>query len=439
MLRRTFLQLAAAAPLAAARRPNVIMILADDLGYAGIGVQGCKDVPTPRIDSIAASGVRFTSGYVSCPVCSPTRAGLMTGRYQQRFGHEFNPGPADQAEENFGLPLSETTIADRMKALGYRTGMVGKWHLGYKPDLHPTKRGFEEFFGFLGGANDYFHTERRQRDSIYRGTEKVEEKEYLTRAFAREAAAFIERRKTDPFFLYLAFNAVHGPLQADKEYLARFSTIAEERRRTHAAMLTALDDGVGAVLDKVRGAGLENDTLILFVSDNGGPTPQTTSSNAPLRGFKGQVWEGGIRVPFLAKWKGTIPAGRTVNDPVIALDVLPTAVAAAGGAVPRGLDGVNLLPRMTGKSSAAPHESLYWRFGAQGAIRKGDWKLTRLQGEAPHLANLGQDIGEQKNLAETEPAKLRELTADWDKWNAELKAPAWRTERQGRAERKKKR
>src|SRR6266542_2102292 len=219
MNRREFLQgiggLAAAPVLgrsAAARKPNILLIVADDLGYAELGVQGNKDIPTPNVDSIARNGVRFTSGYVSCPVCSPTRAGLNTGRYQQRFGHEFNPGPEEAAETQFGLPLTETTLAARMKALGYSTGMVGKWHLGYRPELHPQKRGFDEFFGFLGGAHPYL-SNGRKGGAILRGTEPVEEREYLTDAFAREALAFIDRHHREPFFLYLPFNAVHAPMQ----------------------------------------------------------------------------------------------------------------------------------------------------------------------------------------------------------------------------------
>lgn len=428
MNRRQFL-LSAAGALSAAqtppRKPNIVLLFADDLGYAGIGAQGSTDIPTPNIDSIARNGVRFTNGYVSCPVCSPTRAGLMTGRYQQRFGHEFNPGPAGEASDGFGLSLAETTVADRLKRLGYATGMVGKWHLGFKPEFHPMKRGFDEYFGFLGGANPYL--DPNSRGPILRGTAKVEENEYLTDAFRREAVSFLDRHRGSPFFLYLAFNAVHNPLQATAKYEQRFASIQDPKRRTYAAMTAALDDAVGAVLTKLRETGEEHNTLVFFISDNGGPTPQTTSRNTPLRGFKAQTYEGGIRVPFLMQWKGRIPAGKVDARPVISLDVHPTAVAAAGGSIPpeAKLDGVNLLPFVAGRDAARPHESLYWRFGAQWAIRQGDWKLVQSAGEKPELFDLSKDIAESRDLAAEQPEKAAQLDAAWRAWSAELAPPKW--------------
>lgn len=443
----TVSRLGEAAEPATAGHPNVIVILSDDEGYADVGYQGCPDIPTPNIDSMARSGVRFSSGYVSCPVCSPTRAGLMTGRYQQRFGHEFNPGAQGQSDPNFGLPLEQFTIADRMKAAGYVTGMVGKWHLGFQPQYHPLRRGFGEYFGFLGGAHDYL----KPGGTILRGTEPVDETEYLTDALGREAVDFIDRHARERFFLYLAFNAVHSPLQATDKYMERFAGIADPRRRQHAAMLSALDDNVGRVLTKLREEGLEESTLIFYLSDNGGPTAQTTSSNVPLRGVKGQVFEGGIRVPFLMQWKGRLPAGKVYEQPAIALDILPTALAAAGARVPQDgtLDGVNLLPHLTGNQTKPPHEALFWRFGAQAAVRMGDWKLIRLQAAATRpagagaaaaqraatlggptqLYNLAKDISEENNLAETLPEKVAELQQALDRWNAQLSEPRW----QGRA------
>ncbi len=414
-------------------RPNVVAILADDLGYADVGFQGCKDIPTPHIDSLARSGVRCTSGYVSGPYCSPTRAGLLTGRYQQRFGHEFNPGNGPDA----GLPLSETTIADRLKAAGYVTGLVGKWHLGNAPKFHPQKRGFDEFFGFLGGAHPYLPG---RGAPIYRGTEVVHEKEYLTDAFAREAVAFIDRHKAKPFFLYLAFNAVHTPMQATEPRLKRFEAIAEKPRRTYAAMTAAMDEAVGRVLGKLRSAGLEEDTLIFFFSDNGGPTMRGTTINAsrntPLRGSKRTTLEGGIRVPFVVRWKGKLPAGKVYDLPVIQLDVLPTALAAAGVAVrPEWqLDGVDLLPYLGGRNGSPPHETLYWRLGQQTAIRRGDWKLVRydstVDGEPgrvtpARLYDLARDVGEANDLAAKQPERARELEAAWRKWSDQLARPRW--------------
>jgi len=429
---------------AEARKPNILIILSDDHGYADVGFQGCRDIPTPNLDTLAQRGVRFTNGYVSGPYCSPTRAGLLTGRYQQRFGHEFNPGGAPK--ENFGLPLSETTIADRLKAAGYVTGLVGKWHLGSDPQFLPQRRGFDEFFGFLGGGHSYLPG---QGAPIYRGTEEVKEKEYLTDAFAREAVNFIERHQRDPFFLYLAFNAVHTPMHATDARLERFASITDKQRRTYAAMLTALDEGVGRVLDTLRAAELERDTLIVFLSDNGGPTMRGTtingSRNDPLRGSKRTTLEGGIRVPFLLSWKGSLPEGTRFEQPVIQLDVLPTVLAAAGVKVESDwkLDGVNLIPYVKGETSTPPHDALYWRLGAQTAIRQGDWKLVSYDRTAdetnktsdvtsepdvtkPRLYNLARDIGETEDLSGANPQKVAELENLWKDWASQLKEPLWR-------------
>jgi arylsulfatase A-like enzyme len=314
-----------------------------------------------------------------------------------------------------------------MKDLGYATGMTGKWHLGYKPEFHPQKRGFDDFFGFLGGAHSYVDANADRANLILRGTQPVDEKEYLTDAFAREAVAFIDRNHTRPFFLYLPFNAVHAPLQSLEKYLARFSSIQDERRRTFAAMQSAMDDAVGRVLKTLRESKLEENTLIFFISDNGGPTPNTTSGNGPLRGYKAQVLEGGIRIPFMMQWKGRIPAGKVYNEPVIGLDIHPTAVAAAGGSIPASakLDGVNLLPFITGSSKGRPHDRLFWRFGPQAAVRMGDWKLLRMAGGEWELYNLAQDIGEKNNRAATDPAKAKELEAAFNEWNAQLMEPKW--------------
>ncbi len=441
--RREFLATAFLAPFAASaqtRKPNIVLLVADDLGFAEIGVHGCKDIPTPHIDSIAKSGVRFSNGYVSCPVCSPTRAGLLTGRYQQRFGHEFNPGPANQASGDFGLPLSETTLANRLKDLGYATGMVGKWHLGYRPEYLPLKRGFDEFFGFPGGAHSYLDWKDRGREGnpVMRGDTVVEENTYLTDAFAREAAAFIEKHRSRPFFLYVPFNAVHAPLEAIHKYQDRFAAISDPKRRTYAAMMSAMDDAIGAILGKLRQHNIEDDTLVFFVSDNGGPTVQTTSSNHPLRGYKGQVYEGGIHVPFLVQWKRRLPKGVVYDNPVIALDILPTAVAAAGGTPAANLDGVNLLPYLTGQNKAAPHEALYWRFGPQWAVRKGDWKLLSAAQGSAELYNLAEDLSEKSNLASSQPAKAKELQAAYDAWNAKNIPAKWRTIRERGGQKKKK-
>ncbi len=408
------------------RKPNIIVILTDDQGYAELGCQGSKEIPTPNIDSLAKNGVRFTSGYVSCPVCSPTRAGLLTGRYQQRFGHELNPRPPERAEENFGLPLTETTLPSRLKAAGYKTGMMGKWHLGYKEGYRPLDRGFDEFYGFLAGARQYTNPEQMWQRIMMRNTQTAESDEYVTDALGREATAFIDRHAKEPFFLYLSFNAVHGPIQATEKCLKRFPNIADKKRRTFAAMLSAMDDAVGGVLDALRRNGIEEETLVFYLSDNGGPTNQTTSRNDPLRGFKGQVLEGGIRVPFLLQWKGRVPAGKVYDKPVTSLDIAHTSLAAAGvNTSDAKLDGVDIIPYLTGKSEEAPHDALYWRYGNQFAVRKGNWKMLKMGDKSPELYDLAADIGESRNLASEKPEKLKELEEQYAKWNSELVKPLW--------------
>ncbi|RIK85622.1 MAG: sulfatase [Planctomycetota bacterium] len=435
-------------------KPNIVVIVGDDMGYADLGVHGCRDIATPHLDALASAGVRCTNGYVSGPYCSPTRAGLLTGRYQTRFGHEFNPGAGLRAQTaggrrqrradeaggavtSFGLPLSETTMADRLRAAGYVTGLVGKWHLGSEPQFHPRRRGFDEFFGFLGGAHPYVAGEG---PAILRGDTAVDEKEYLTDALAREAVQFIERYRDEPFFLYLAFNAVHTPMQADEARLAKFQSIPDETRRTYAAMMSAMDDAVGRVAATVAQTGLEENTLVFFISDNGGPRLRSTSvngsDNSPLRGSKRTTLEGGVRVPFFVKWPARLKAG-VYDKPVIQLDILPTVLAAAGIEAPADarFDGVDLLPYLVGENPAPPHEALYWRLGPQMAIRQGDWKLVRynpaIDGEpgratAAKLYNLAEDIGEQHDLAAAMPEKASELQAAWDACNASNVVPLWR-------------
>ncbi|ADB16003.1 sulfatase [Pirellula staleyi DSM 6068] len=409
-----------------ASRPNIVVIVGDDMGYHDLGVHGCKDIPTPHLDALATSGVRCTSGYVSGPYCSPTRAGLLTGRYQQRFGHEFNPGPTPTGE--IGLPLSETTLADRLKKVGYKTGMVGKWHLGNDEKRHPLSRGFDEFFGFLGGARTYFATPGNASagTKLLRGREVVDEKEYLTDAFAREAVAYIDRSKASPFFLYLTFNAVHTPMEASQKYLDRFTAVSDPKRQKYCAMMSAMDDAVGQVVAKLEREKLLENTLIFFVSDNGGPTAANTGDNTPLRGFKATTWEGGIRVPYFVSWKGKIPAGKTYDQPVIQIDFVPTALAAAGAPAAEKTDGVNLLPYLTFENKEAPHASLFWRFGPQTAIRHGNYKLVMTRDlDKPALYDLAADISETKDLSADKPEIVAQLTAAYDAWNQENIPAAW--------------
>jgi len=435
-----------AAPASSAdRKPNVIVILADDLGFADLGVQGGKDIPTPHIDSLAKNGTRFTQAYVSCPYCSPTRAGLNTGRYQTRFGHEYNePGP--MGRESFGLPLAEKTIGDRLKVLGYKTGAIGKWHLGYSTDRRPMARGYDEFYGTLANTPFFkptnFVDSRKSPDPM-----PVEDPDYYTTdAYAQRAVEFITAHKAEPFCLYLPFNACHVPSQAPPKYLDRFPQIEKQERKLYAGMLSAMDDAVGRVLAALREAKIEENTLIFFTADNGGPMTkmgQNGSNNAPHRGQKGDVWDGGIHVPLFVQWKGHLPAGKVDDRLVISLDILPTAVAAAGGTVSTDwqLDGVNLLPYLEGTNAAAPHDYLCWRFGPQWAIRQGNWKLAQGFDEAanptpgqpdkykvvaqPQLFNLASDPGETKDLAAAQPERVATMKALYDQWNANNKEPAW--------------
>lgn len=440
----SFLLVTPLVPSCAARKPNILVIVGDDMGYADVGFHGCSDIPTPHLDALARSGMRFTNGYVSGPYCSPTRAGLMTGRYQQRFGHEFNPSMQESRASGAGLPLTETTMADRFKAAGYRTAMFGKWHLGANDNQHPLSRGFEQFYGFLDGEHSYLEPRENPNSPVLDGRTPVSEMKYLTEEIADRAEAFIQKQGQQPFFLYLPFNAVHTPMHAIEKYLQRFPNISDPQRRTYAAMMSALDDAVGRVVAALRATKLEEDTLIFFISDNGGPMMPTTtingSINKPLRGSKRQTYEGGIRVPFVISWKGRVPAGKTFEHPVIQLDVLPTALAAAAIKPPSAtkFDGVNLLPFLTGKQKGAPHDTLYWRMGNMMAIRRGAWKLVKtregrldtdvnalsdLSGAA--LYNLAEDIGEQRDLAAQHPDKAKALAAAWRQWNQQLAQPLW--------------
>ncbi len=452
--------------------PNIVLLVADDLGYGELGCQGNDEIPTPHIDSIAQNGVRFTNGYVTASFCSASRAGLMTGRYQARFGYEFNPIGAFNEDPDAGLPTSEKTLADALVDSGYVTGMFGKWHLGGTAKYNPIRRGFDEFFGFLheghyfvprpydgvstwlrrkvlpGGKTggrwisedgklaytDHMgHTEPDYDadNPIYHDGQPVVEPEYLTDAFTREAVDFIDRNADKPFFLYLPYNAVHSPMQGADAYMEKFSGIKDLQRRIFAAMLANLDDSVGEVLAKLREEGIEENTLIFFISDNGGPTRELTSSNLPLRDGKGSVYEGGLRVPFLAQWKGRLPAARVYEKPVWSLDIFATAVALAGASTDKKkvYDGVNLMPYLTGEDDSSPHEELFWRIGSKTAVRVEDWKLlknpVRGKGEDWELYNLASDIGEMKNLAGENAAKLSELKTVWERYNSQMIDPVW--------------
>jgi arylsulfatase B len=456
---------------AAEPRPNVVLLVADDLGYGELGCYGGREIPTPRLDSLARDGVRFTSGYVTAPFCAASRAGLLTGRYQTRFGFEFNPIGAANADPNTGLPLGEITLADALRNAGYATGLIGKWHLGGTARFHPQRRGFDEFFGFLHEGHYYVpppwegvttwlrrtalpdgsqgrwtspdgrivwstHLGTREPDydadnPLLRSSQPVDEPAHLTDAVTREAESFLERHRAQPFFLYVAYNAVHSPMQGADRYLARFAHIEDIHRRLFAAMLAHLDESVGRILEKLRTLNLEENTLVVFLSDNGGPTRELTSSNQPLRGGKGQLYEGGIRVPFLMRWPGRIPAGRVEDRPVISLDLFATTLAAAGIAPPEDnapRDGVNLLPYVAGSDDRLPHARLYWRLGQNAALREGEWKLVRQatgrRAPAPwRLYNLSADVAEARDLAPEQPQILDQLIDAWTAIDAAMPRP----------------
>lgn len=395
----------------------------------------------------------------------------MTGRYQTRFGYEFNPIGAKNEDPNAGLPVREKTIADILVDSGYITGMFGKWHLGGTAKYNPIRRGFDEFFGFMheghyfvpppydgvttwlrrkvlpGGGEGLWisqdgkllyttHMGNTEPDydadnPIYRDGQPVVETEYFTDAITREAVSFINRHADKPFFLYVPYNAVHSPLQGADAYMERFTHIEDIQRRIFAAMLSNMDDSVGAILETLRAESLEENTLIFFLSDNGGPTRELTSSNAPLRDGKGSVYEGGNRVPFLMQWKGELPEGAVYDKPVWSLDIFATAAGVSGAILDdrKRYDGVNLIPYLKNEDESAPHQSLFWRVGTRAAIRVGDWKLLRNprrgQGNQWELYNLANDISESNDMSATHPEKRAELLDAWNAYNAQMIDPVW--------------
>ena len=408
--------------------PNLIIILTDDQGYGDVGFNGCTDIPTPNIDRIAENGVVFTNGYVSYGVCGPSRAGLITGRYQDRFGFGRNPLFAPN-DPNQGLPLTEETLASALDKVGYQTMAIGKWHLGAHKSQRPLNRGSDEFFGFLTGGHKYFPENWTLDDisgvnsqfaayntKLLKNDSRINEKEYLTDALSREAVSFVERNTDSPFFLYLAYNAPHTPLQATEKYLERFTHIDNKKRKTYAAMVSSVDDGVGNLLDKLAELDIHENTIVFFLSDNGGPYKTNGSNNNPLREGKGSLYEGGVHVPFAVQWPKNIPQGKRYNQPVISLDIFATAAAYAGANPTNDLDGVNLVPFLTGEEKGIPHEQLFWRKydAKEYATRKGDMKLLSLKDEQEELYNLDKDISEKNPLESKEDVqKLNDLYKDW--------------------------
>lgn len=438
---------AQAQPARPSFKPNVIVLFTDDQGYADVSANGCKDYQTPHLDSIARDGVKCTSGYVSQPQCSPSRAGMLTGRHQSRFGHEENP-PSDGTPLH-GLPATERTLADHLRAAGYATGHVGKWHQGSHSSHNALRRGFAESVtvdathdgpeAMAADKADWkkrFPAARGKYGLLHRNGTPEPMVKYVADALADEAVAFVDRHKGEPFLLYWAHPFPHVPQTADAKYLKRVEHIKDEKRRVYAAMMLAVDDGVGRLLDAVRRHGLDQQTLIFYMSDNGGPADgRLPCDNTPFRGAKGGMYEGGVRVPYFVRWTGTLPAGQTYDRPVSTLDILPTALAAAGVKPPadRPLDGVDLVPFLTGKRSGDPHSRLYWRYLRRGtfAIRDGDWKVMKERGknEKPKLFDLANDPGETNDQADKHPDRAAALLAAYEAWAKDLPKPLWNNDR----------
>lgn len=422
-------------------KPNIILVFADDLGYADLGCQGSSDIRTPHIDGLASDGVRFTAGYVTAPQCGPSRAGLISGLNQARFGYLDN-------KNNQGLPSSEKvpTIAEYLKVQGYSTGIIGKWHIGDEPEYsqeiveasRPWNKGFDYSLMIHRGMSHYFPyrvdgmTWMTSRDREPKLTEVMEgsreitlkdfpEEFYLTDIISHESVNFIHRHKDEPFFLYVAYNAPHTPLVAREKDMAVNGHITDPSRLKFAGMMTALDRGVGEIRTALEQTGLDQRTLIFFISDNGGPTSKNTSRNDPLSGFKGDVLEGGIRVPFIACWPGVIPGGNVLDEPVSTLDIIPTAVELAGGKLNPELDymGVDLVPYMTGNSSHLPREYLVWRWRNKMALRQGELKVVQPFEELPHsgLYNLSENIRETPETKLTNEEMQHDLEKRLRSWN----------------------
>ncbi len=440
--------IAAPATAAAPDRPNLVLLLADDLGYGDLGSYGGRDVPTPHLDRLAREGVRLTDAYVTCPACAPSRLSIMGGAYPQRFGMTWND---DRSAHT--LPATQALLPEVLRAAGYRTAQIGKWNL-----VRKAEGVFDEVHDYIEWESDFLP----QADGRYIGSNATTSpgfassktqgwgadgtgEEYLTDRLARKAAEFIGRNATRPFFLSVGFNAVHSPWQGRAADRARFAHLPHEVQQLYASMLAALDDGVGRIAAALRAHGLEENTLVVFLSDNGpakgGPHiegwkrdwPQRqliVGSAGPWRGAKTDLWEGGIRIPWIVRWPARLRTGAEYRAPVIANDLLPTFAAAAGAHLPAAtkVDGTDLLPFLRGERAGGPHGTLYWKIKSATALRRGDWKLVQLAPEwRPQLFNLAEDPGETRDLATAQPALTRELQAAWAEWNAPLPPPARKT------------
>ena len=421
----------------AQQKTNIIFLFADDAGYHDFGFQGSTTFPTPNLDKLASEGMLFTEAYTTDSVCGPSRAGLLTGIYQQRYGIEENNVPGYMSDsskligDEMGLPLHLNTIADYLNPLGYKSIILGKWHLGNADKYHPLNRGFNEFYGFRGGARSFWPLSQksafeRPEDRMEYGFGNYQEpSKYLTDAIADEACNFIEKNQKKPFFMYVSFNAVHTPLEATQADLDQVKGL-EGKRKILAAMNIALDRACGQILDKLKELGLDKNTLIVFSNDNGGPDVSMTC-NYPLSGCKSNFLEGGIRVPFIMKFPSIIKPGSKYTKSISMLDMLPTFVNLAGGDASKikGLDGVDLMPYITNKNTEAPHKKLFWKIGNRAVVREGDWKLLRYPDRPAELYNIANDIGENNDLASKYPDKVRDLYKTLFEWEGQLERPLW--------------
>ena len=420
--------------------PNVIVIISDDQGYADVGFHGSEEIFTPNIDRIANNGVIFSEGYVSYAVCSPSRAGLITGKYQNRFGYTRNIllAPKDSL---MGLPISEQTLPDVLRKANYKTKAIGKWHLGAHESLVPERRGFDEFFGFLIGGHRYFPGDltindlteaRRQMDGyvtrIYDNGKRIDTKKYLTEELSDNAVQFIEDNSDNPFFIYLSYNAPHTPLQATERDLERNKHIEVEKRRTYAAMVSSMDDGIGLILDKLEEKKITDNTIVIFFSDNGGVEWYNFSDNGVLRGIKGDFFEGGIRVPFTMQWPKKIKPGITYDKPIIALDVFATVASAASAEkyIKNDIDGVDLLPYLTGDKFGLPHEYLYWQNPDKDidVVRDERYKYLRIKNDE-YIFDLKNDISEETNIINSSKPIYDRLKSQFKEWEKGMIDPVF--------------
>ena len=432
--------LSTAKSILAQERPNIILLFSDDAGFADFGFHGSTTMPTPNLDKLAAQSIRFRQAYVSDPTCGPSRAGLITGRYQQRFGFEENNVPGFMSEVSaaddaqMGLPEGEKTMGDYLQSLGYRTAFFGKWHLGGDVRFHPTRRGFDEFYGFRGGARNYFPYHQLPADSLNwleRNFREFKEHEgYLTDVLAEETVKFMEQNQKQPFFAFVSFNGVHTPMQATEEDLAQFPNL-QGNRKIVAAMTLALDRACGKILDRLEELGLDDNTLVIFTNDNGGPTDKNASSNYPLSGTKSNHLEGGIRVPFLMRWPNGLTTNADYDHPVSTMDLLPTFFEAAGGSADSllQLDGVNLIPFVNGDRQNQPHYRLFWKKQARATLREGNWKLMRFPDRPAELYNIAEDPRELNNLADIYPERVRKMYKTIFQWESTLERPRWLLQR----------